>query len=142
MSTIMADVTNQLKDVVAMGKTHLQQSYADVTRVTGTITTMVDTKLLKDATPVQTARHQAEIIENVDRERRKQNLILYGIAEPTLGSQEDRMRKDGEAFADLTKEEFNLNVKITRPSVSAGKSETGPEYCWSPSKTRRKGGTS
>ena len=41
-------------------------------------------------------------------------MILYGLAEPTSGSQEDRMRKDGEAFADLTKEEFNLNVKITK----------------------------
>jgi hypothetical protein len=118
MTTIVADVKNQVNEVVATGKTHLQQSYADVTRVTGTITSMVDNKLPKDATPVQTARHQAEIIgsvdEYLDRDGRKRNLILYGVAEQTTGSREERMRKDGEAFADLTKEEFKLNVKITK----------------------------
>ena len=118
MASIVADVKVQVEEVVATGKTHLQQSYADVTRVTGTITTMVDNKLPNDATPVQTARHQAQIIgqvdEYVDREGRKRNLILYGVPEPTTGSKEERMRKDGEAFADLTKEEFKLNVKITK----------------------------
>ena len=47
-------------------------------------------------------------------EKRKQNLILHNIVEPASVSQADLMRKDGEAFSDLTKEEFNLNVKITK----------------------------
>ena len=116
MKATMEDMMSQMKEVVDQGKSHLRQSYADVTRVTGTITTMADTRPPVDATAAQTSVHRAEIIEKVDeyvdRERRKLNLIVHNIAESDAATQADRGKKDMEVFSGILRDEFKLKIKV------------------------------
>ena len=132
MANMVSGLKKQLEEVVSDGKAQLKQSYAEVardfTRVTGTITTIVDKKLPREATEEQTHKHQAEIIENVDeyidREKRKLNLIVHNVKEPEGVNQVERVKNDTETFDKIIKGEFNLRVKVSR-AVRLGKKQEG-----------------
>ena len=60
----------------------------------------------------------------IDRDRRKNNLVVHNLPEAEGGSLEERSTRDRKLFQEVMKESFRLNVTVAR-SFRAGKSVNG-----------------
>ena len=59
--------------------------------------------------------------EYLDRDRRKSNLVIYGLPESTLASSTERQQQDTKKFCDLVKHEFKISNLDINKSYRLGK---------------------
>ena len=50
----------------------------------------------------------------LDKDKRKNNLVVHNLPEPDAGPIEDRSKQDVEQFQRVVKDTFKLQVKITK----------------------------
>ena len=98
----------------------MQQNVLSVnTHQDGVQNTRMDSDMVSDS-EIHADVHKVEVLQVVDeyveREKRKNNLIIHNLPEPTdVSSNEQRAVKDTKTISDLFHTEFNLaNAKIQR----------------------------
>ena len=105
-----------------------KSSYADI--VKGTCSEVVEKVSAKISTIPQTSSALAEaksmpgitkvFDEFIDKDRRKNNLVIHNLPEAVGGSLEDRSARDIQLFQEVTKDTFRMHVAVTR-SFRVGK---------------------
>ena len=116
---IISDISNKLNELSSQNR-NLQKQIEDVcfqitspqNQITGTSETVSQTTAPTSESPTTAALSIAD--ELADRERRKNNLIIYNLPESTDNS------KDKSFFTELCKSVFDTTVKITK-SLRLGK---------------------